>query len=52
MAKNGESLHIFFASRLVLEKGVDILIDAIEASQIDPILKDIHWHICSDGNFT
>ena len=52
MAKNGESLQIFFASRLVLEKWVDILIDAIEIAQSDPILKDIHWHICSDGNFT
>ncbi len=52
MAKNGESLQIFFASRLVLEKWVDILINAIEASQKDPILRAVHWHICSDGHFT
>lgn len=47
------NLSILFASRLVHEKWVDILIDAIEKMTTDPFLKNkIHWNICSDGSET
>lgn len=43
------SIHILFASRLVLEKWVDILIDSIHNSLKRDTLKwKIIWHICSD----
>lgn len=44
------SLHILFASRLVEEKWVDILIEAIEKTRTHPILSEqISWTIASDG---
>lgn len=43
-------LKILFASRLVEEKWVDILIECIETfSRIDSLNTLIEWHICSDG---
>ncbi len=43
------NISILFASRLVHEKWVDILIDVIKKISIDPLLKDkIYWNICSD----
>jgi glycosyltransferase involved in cell wall biosynthesis len=46
---NNSSITVLFASRLVHEKGVDILIRAIEKSIDCPYL--IIWHIASDGLF-
>ena len=47
MSKNNE-LHILFASRLVEEKWVEILIKTIEASCRDEYTRyHIIWHICS-----
>lgn len=44
-------IKILFASRLVHEKWVDILIDCIESFDHDATLKEqIEWHICSDGD--
>lgn len=45
------SLNILFASRLVKEKGVDIVIDTIEhmASMQRERFSEILWHFCSDG---
>ena len=44
------NLHITFASRLEVEKWVDILIDAIERTMNTPVFTDhIIWHIASDG---
>ena len=44
------SLHILFASRLVEEKWVDILIQAIEKTSAHPIFSEqISWTIASDG---
>lgn len=43
-------IRILFASRLVQEKGVDILIDCIEEfSQDEALSREISWTICSDG---
>lgn len=43
-------LKILFASRLVHEKWVDILMDCIRTFDQDIDLKEqIEWHICSDG---
>lgn len=51
MPKNN-TLSILFASRLVEEKGVDILIDCIEKIQNDPTLSDsVFWNIVSDGEY-
>ncbi|MBP6981306.1 glycosyltransferase family 4 protein [Candidatus Gracilibacteria bacterium] len=51
MSKNN-TLSILFASRLVEEKGVDILIDCIEKIQNDPTLSDcVFWNIVSDGEY-
>ena len=45
-------IKILFASRLVHEKWVDILIDCIEFFIHDTRLKgQIEWHICSDGEY-
>ncbi len=46
-------IHILFASRLVYEKGADILIQAIDQSISgdDTSLKWVVWHICSDGPY-
>lgn len=46
-------IHILFASRLVYEKGIDILIDAIDQSISGDInsLGRIIWHVCSDGPY-
>lgn len=44
-------IKILFASRLVHEKWVDILIDCIESFGRDRELENqIEWHICSDGD--
>jgi len=44
-------IKILFASRLVHEKWVDILIDCIESFHQDRELQSqIEWHICSDGD--
>lgn len=44
-------IKILFASRLVHEKWVDILIECIESFGQDTELKElIEWHICSDGD--
>lgn len=44
-------IKILFASRLVHEKWVDILIDCIESFNQDSELQNqIEWHICSDGD--
>jgi Glycosyl transferases group 1 len=44
-------IKILFASRLVHEKWVDILIDCIESFTQDRELQSqIEWHICSDGD--
>lgn len=52
MLKNN-TLSLLFASRLVEEKGVDILIDCIEKTQDDPALSDrVFWNIVSDGEYT
>jgi glycosyltransferase involved in cell wall biosynthesis len=51
MKNQDDKLNILFCSRLVLEKGVDILLDVIEQSLADPFLTDkIIWHIASDGD--
>jgi hypothetical protein len=48
--KNDKKIRILFASRLVEEKGVDILLDVIEKTQMDTIWNErILWMICSDG---
>ncbi len=44
-------LHILFASRLVHEKWVDILIEAIRYFHSREWSQDIHWDICSDGEY-
>ena len=45
-------IHIFFASRLVLEKGVDILIRTIEETLSHTVLSSsVMWHIASDGEY-
>lgn len=45
-------IKILFASRLVYEKWVDILINCIETYAQDRELQnDIEWHICSDGEW-
>lgn len=48
-----KSLHILFASRLVYEKGADILIAAIDQSISGDkdSLSSVYWHICSDGPY-
>ncbi len=55
MQKNTRSysdFHILFASRLVHEKGADILIGAIEASfLLSGFSKKIVWHILSTGPY-
>ncbi len=52
MSKQERTLRILFASRLVEEKWVDILINVIHTSMKDPILRDtIVWTICSDGPY-
>lgn len=44
------NIDILFASRLVHEKWVDILIECIEKYHNDDNLSgNISWHICSDG---
>ncbi len=44
-------IRILFASRLVHEKWVDILMDCIEQYEWDPALAgEICWDICSDGD--
>jgi glycosyltransferase involved in cell wall biosynthesis len=51
MSKNNP-LHILFASRLVEEKGVEILIEAIEYSLSEKKFDQrIIWHICSSGTY-
>lgn len=51
MPKNN-TLSLLFASRLVEEKGVDILIDCIEKIQNDPTLSGrVFWNIVSDGEY-
>jgi glycosyltransferase involved in cell wall biosynthesis len=45
-------IHILFASRLVYEKGVEILIEAIEYSLSEKKFDDkIIWHVCSSGTY-
>lgn len=45
-----DKIHILFASRLVWEKGVDILIAAIEATLEHEVFSEkIIWHICGKG---
>lgn len=52
MPKNNEVLHILFASRLVLEKGADILIESIKKTlNSDSIHQRVIWHICSTGPY-
>ncbi len=47
---NPKEIHILFASRLVLEKWVDILIEAIEKIALHDTLRDqVSWTITSDG---
>lgn len=51
MLKNN-TISLLFASRLVEEKGVDILIDCIEKIQDDPTLSGrVFWNIVSDGEY-
>ena len=51
MLKNN-TISLLFASRLVEEKGVDILIDCIEKTQNDPLLSGrVFWNIVSDGEY-
>lgn len=53
MVKNPNSkIHILFCSRLVIEKGVDILIEVIKCSLNDwELSENIIWHIASDWDF-
>lgn len=53
MLRKSDKLHILFASRLVEEKWVDILIQCIEKSLHDIVWKNrLIWHITSDGYFS
>ena len=53
MHNTNTTLHILYASRLVEEKWVDILIDTIETVMNNPeISSSIHWTICSDWLYT
>ncbi len=53
MLHDKKRIKILFASRLVIEKGVDILIDTIEAGMLDSqISSNIEWTICSDGDYS
>ncbi len=47
MSENN-TFHILFASRLVYEKWVDILIQAIDQSLASDSPVEIIWHICAD----
>lgn len=50
MKNQDHKLHILFASRLVKEKWVDILVSLIDYCNQDTFLKEkIFWHIASDG---
>ena len=49
MKSHNTPIHILFCSRLVEEKGVDILLDVIRWSLEDFALDHIVWHIASDG---
>lgn len=50
MLLSKKKIKILFASRLVLEKWVDIMIGAIEKSmQNEQLGSYLDWHICSDG---
>lgn len=53
MLHDKKRFKILFASRLVIEKGVNILIDTIEAGMLDSQLSsDVVWTICSDGEYS
>ena len=50
MLHDKKHIKLLFASRLVYEKWVDIIIDAIEKSmQDDQFGPYLDWYICSDG---
>ncbi|GAB0175060.1 MAG: hypothetical protein HHAS10_09390 [Candidatus Altimarinota bacterium] len=53
MKKNLDNkIHILFCSRLVKEKGVDILLEVIKKCLSDPLFSEkCIWHITSDGDF-
>lgn len=52
MKNRDNKLRILFCSRLVPEKGVDILLKVIEQSLQDPLLSEkIIWYIASDGEY-
>lgn len=42
-------LHIGYIGRLEYEKGIDIVIEAIQCTRDR---KDIIWHICGDGLYS
>lgn len=51
MKGQDNSLHILFCSRLVEEKGVDILLAVIARTSSDPAFNRVVWHIASDGMY-
>jgi glycogen synthase len=51
MQNQDSNIHILFCSRLVKEKGVDILLNVISHTLSNPKYNTIIWHIASDGEY-
>lgn len=49
MLHDKKHIHILYASRLVEEKGVDILISLVEKISQSPYAPYVSWTICGDG---
>lgn len=49
MLYDKKHIHVLYASRLVEEKGVDILIDVIEKVETSYLAWSISWTVCGDG---
>jgi len=53
MSNDQKKIKILFASRLVLEKGIDIVLEAVEQISHHQLLSQgVEWTFCSDGEYS